>query len=316
MNVLKLKDIHYSVRPHFWSKSHHILKGVDLEVEEGSIFGFLGPNGAGKTTTIKTILGLVTPQKGQSTVLGGSIQDPLIRNKIGFTPEHPIFPDYLTCRELVQQHALLAGLTYRTARDVTAKVIDQVNLTHAADRKLRDYSKGMLQRTGLAQAIVGNPQFLILDEPMGGVDPVGRREIREIMLALRENGSTILFSTHILPDIETICDTVGILIDGVVRRCGPPDTLSSKSTESVEIIIITPSTPLTYEDFSFDITETPMGQFTKVNVEKIEYTDETIDRLRNKGAKIRKVNPIRPNLEDLFLEEFQTNSRVQESTNV
>ena len=315
MSILTLENIHYSVHPHFWSSTQHILKGVNLRVEEGSIFGFLGPNGAGKTTTIKAILGLITPQKGSINILGGSIEDRAIRSEIGFTPEHPIFPDHLTCRELVQQHALLAGLTYKEARKEASEVIGRVNLTHAADRKIRDYSKGMLQRTGLAQALVGKPKLLLLDEPMGGVDPIGRREIREIMMSLREQGSTVLFSTHILPDIEMICDSVGFLINGEVRRYGPPDQLIQKTSHSTEIIINTPAEPISNEDFSFNVTQHALGSFTRFTVQDLQHTDSAIDILRAKGSKISKVIPLRPSLEDLFLSELNTPPDSTETTN-
>jgi len=316
VQILELNDVHYSVRPHFWKKNQAILKGVSFNVHEGQIFGFLGPNGAGKTTSLKAALGLITPQQGEITILGGSIKDRQLRAQIGFMPEHPIFPDHLSSKELLLQHGLLAGLRYRDARKQTESILDKVNLTYAADRKLRHYSKGMLQRTGLAQAIIGSPRFILLDEPMGGVDPIGRREIREIMTNLRDQGTTILFSTHILPDVEMICDNVGILIDGAIRRTGTPNQLTSDTHNKVDIIATKPSSPLQSENLPFSLLQSSSGNIIKFQIEDSKHTHAAIDCIREAGGNIQAIQQIRQSLEELFMTEIQTPSPSAETPHV
>ena len=316
MPILELSDVHYSIRPHFWKKTQAILKGVSFNVHEGQIFGFLGPNGAGKTTSLKAALGLITPQQGEITILGGSIKDRQLRAQIGFMPEHPIFPEHLSSRELLLQHGLLAGLGYREAREQTDSILDKVNLSYAADRKLRHYSKGMLQRTGLGQAIIGNPKFVLLDEPMGGVDPIGRREIREIMTNLRDQGTTILFSTHNLPDVEMICDNVGILIDGAIRKTGTPNELTSNVHNKVDIIATQPSSPLKHESLPFSLVQSSSANITKFQIEDSENTHAAIDCIREAGGKIQAVQQIRKSLEELFMTEIQNPSPNTETSHV
>jgi ABC-2 type transport system ATP-binding protein len=302
MTVLELNNIHFSVKPHFWSKALTILKGVSLKVPEGCIYGFLGPNGAGKTTTLKVALGLVTPQQGSISILGKTMSDPEIRQKIGFTPEHPIFPEHLSAKELVVQHGLLAGLSRKNARFAADKVLEEVNLQHAATRKLRTYSKGMLQRAGLAQALVGQPQFLLLDEPMGGVDPVGRREIREIIVRLQDQGTTILFSTHILPDVEMICDQVGILIDGEIRKTGTPEELTAQSQSSVEVVVQFPHAQI--PALKTKAPHSSQGQRIIFTVASVQEANKLTDECRSHGGTIHSLTPLRRSLEDLFMTEF------------
>jgi ABC-2 type transport system ATP-binding protein len=309
MTVLELNNIHFSVKPHFWSKTLKILKGVSLNVPEGCIYGFLGPNGAGKTTTLKAILGLITPQQGSISILGKTMSDPQIRQKVGFTPEHPIFPDHLSATELVVQHGLLAGLSRKDARLAAQKVLEEVNLHHAANRKLRTYSKGMLQRTGLAQALVGQPQFVLLDEPMGGVDPVGRREIREIILRLQEQGTTVLFSTHILPDVEMICDQVGILIDGEIRKTGTPEELTTQSQSSIELVVEFPKDQV--PDLKTQCPHSSQGHRT-VSATSTQEANQLADECRCHGGTIYSLTPLRKSLEDFFMTEF-TQTKDEES---
>lgn len=302
MTVLELENIHFSVKPHFWSKALKILKGVSLKVPEGCIYGFLGPNGAGKTTTLKAILGLVTPQQGSVCILGKTMSDPEIRQKVGFTPEHPLFPEHLSAKELVVQHGLLAGLSRKNARLTADKVLEEVNLQHAANRKLRTYSKGMLQRAGLAQALVGQPQFVLLDEPMGGVDPVGRREIREIMVRLQEQGTTVLFSTHILPDVEMICDQVGILIDGEIRKTGTPEDLTTQSQSRIEVVVQFPHAQV--PTLKTKVPHSAQGQRIIFTASSALEANKLIDECRSHGGTIHSLTPLRKSLEDLFMTEF------------
>ena len=314
MTVLELNNIHFSVKPHFWSKALKILKGVSLDVPEGCIYGFLGPNGAGKTTTLKAILGLVTPQQGSISILGKTMSDPRIRQKVGFTPEHPIFPEHLSATELVVQHGLLAGLSRKDARLTAEKVLEEVNLHHAANRKLRTYSKGMLQRAGLAQALVGQPEFVLLDEPMGGVDPVGRREIREIIVRLQEQGTTVLFSTHILPDVEMICDQVGILIDGEIRKTGTPEELTTQSQSNIEVAVQFPNDQV--PALKTQCPHSSQGHRKVFTATSTQEANQLADECRSHGGTIHSLTPLRKSLEDLFMTEFaQTKDEESEGGN-
>src|SRR6185369_2454541 len=197
------------------------LDHLSLEVRRGEIFGFLGPNGAGKTTTLKLLMRLIYPTSGGARILGRAIDDVETHSRIGYLPENPYFYDYLTGRELLDYTAALFGMP----RDVIAtrgqELLALVGLDSArANRQLRKYSKGMLQRIGIAQALVNDPEVVFLDEPMSGLDPIGRREVRDLLLSLREQGKTVFFSSHILSDVEALCDRAAILSRGKLHRCG------------------------------------------------------------------------------------------------
>ncbi len=207
---------------------------LDLEVAEGEIYGFLGPNGSGKTTTIKLLLGLLRPTAGSAEVLGAAPRDLAHRSRLGYLPESPAFYDYLTGRELLDFCGRLAGLGGPELRRRTGELLGLVGLEHAADVRLRRYSKGMLQRAGLAQALLGDPRLLILDEPQSGLDPAGRKEVRDLILRLRAEGRTVLFSSHILADAEMICDRVGILRAGRLVAAGRLDELLQPRASAVE----------------------------------------------------------------------------------
>lgn len=228
------------MRPHFYARPRPLLKDVSFAVEQGEIFGFLGPNGAGKTTTIKILLNLLTPDQGHVHLNGAPCSSPTARASVGFLPERAFYPAHLTGFEFVLGHALLAGLDFSKAKACTLEVLERTGVSHAAKRRLHTYSKGMLQRTGLAQALVGDPDVVILDEPMSGLDPLGRREVRHIMQQLRSAGKTVFFSTHILPDVELICDKVGILVGGQLRRVGPLPQLIAGLAQHIEVTLSHP----------------------------------------------------------------------------
>ncbi len=201
-------------RTHFWQRPVTSLAGLDLAVRRGEILGLLGPNGAGKTTTIKLALGLIFPDAGEVRLMGRPASDPAARVRVGFLPENPWFPDDLTGRELVEFAGRLHGLPAAERRRRAAELLELVGLAHAADRAIRKYSKGMVQRAGMARALVADPEFVILDEPMSGLDPIGRREFRDLVLSLRDRGVTVLFASHVLADAEMLCDRVAILRQG------------------------------------------------------------------------------------------------------
>src|SRR5437588_1019771 len=212
MAAIQIEGLQKNYSVGFWhSKKRAGLKGLTLSVEEGEIFGCLGPNGAGKTTTLKLLMGLIYPSAGSAKILGMDISDPRVKAAIGFLPEQPYFYDYLTAAELLNYYAQLSGVSDTDRKRRVPGMLERVGLSEAADTQLRKFSKGMLQRVGIAQAIVHDPKILFLDEPMSGLDPVGRREVRDLIQSLHDEGKTIFFSTHILSDAETLCHRVAVL---------------------------------------------------------------------------------------------------------
>src|ERR1700688_1269319 len=221
----------------FWRKRmRRSLDNLSLQVEEGEVFGFLGPNGAGKTTTLKLLMGLTFPTAGSARIRGRSIDDIQMHREIGFLPEQPYFYDYLTARELLDYYARFSNYSAAERHERVVRFLDRVGLATAADVQLRKFSKGMLQRVGIAQAILHDPQVVFLDEPMSGLDPVGRREVRNIILDLKRQGRTIFFSTHILSDAEMLCDRVAVLVDGKLRGVCLPGAIFSVVVRGIEIL--------------------------------------------------------------------------------
>lgn len=232
--VIAIKDLTKDYEVGFWKKKKiRALDGLTLEVGRGQIFGFLGGNGAGKTTTIKILTRLLFPTSGLAKILGKDISDVGMHQSIGYCPENPYFYDYLTARELLMYFAELFGFNKAESRSRTEELLGKVGLEKKDwDKQLRKFSKGMLQRTGLAQSLVNDPEIVFLDEPMSGLDPMGRREIRELIAELRDKGKTVFMSTHILSDIEALCDEVAILRQGKLAATGKLSDLLYQSSES------------------------------------------------------------------------------------
>src|SRR5712675_2884456 len=261
-------------------KKRTSLEGLTMSVENGEVFGFLGPNGAGKSTTIKLLVGLIFPTAGTARILGKPISDISMHADIGYLPEQPYFYDYLTAAELLDYFARFYGMKAAERKERVAKMLKKVGLETAGKIQLRKYSKGMLQRVGLAQAILHDPKVVILDEPMSGLDPVGRREVRDIILELKRGGKTVLFSTHILTDAEMLCDRVGVIVGGKLREEGAPGTLVDMKTQGMEILFKlsgTSSAPLLSK-------ATRMGECYRLQVaEKELYA--AIEQLRAAGVR-------------------------------
>ena len=220
----------------FWARKVRAVNDVSLNVRRGEIFGLLGPNGAGKTTTLKLLLGLVSPSHGHALVSGEPAGSLAARRRLGYLPENPALYEFLTGVEYLHFAGRLAGLSRRDSRTAAERLIDMVGLSGRADRAVRRFSKGMTQRLGLAQALIGDPEIVVLDEPMSGLDPIGRKDVRDIIFRLRGEGRTILFSTHILSDVEAICDRVGIMIGSRLTDCGTLSSLLEPGVRSVEIV--------------------------------------------------------------------------------
>lgn len=234
--VIKTENLTKVFRTGFRGRRVTALKGLNLDVRRGEIFGFLGPNGAGKTTTIKILMGLIYPTDGKAWILNKELGDVKVKSRIGFLPEQPYFYDYLTSKEFLQFYGQLFGVKKEESRERIHTLLPMVGLENAADMQLRKFSKGMLQRIGIAQALINQPELVVLDEPMSGLDPIGRKEIRDIILRLKGEGRTIFFSTHIIPDVEMICDRLGILMHGELVNIGRLNDIIDTRIKSIEVI--------------------------------------------------------------------------------
>src|SRR5438874_4978126 len=276
------------------------LDGLSLTVEAGHIFGFLGANGAGKTTTLKLLMSLIFPTAGTARILDHDISDVSMRARIGYLPENPYFYDYLTAREFIDYCGQLFGFDKSMRARRTDEVLTRVNLDKKSwDRQLRKFSKGMLQRVGMAQALINDPEIVFLDEPMSGLDPVGRREVRDLIAALRSEGKTVFMCSHILSDIEVLCDSVAILKGGRLAHAGSLDELRSRETRLVEIIATDAAAEaLKQLNINGKVTETASGISIEVTDEK--EVDGVIAALRSVNGKLVSVQPVRQSLEELF----------------
>jgi ABC-2 type transport system ATP-binding protein len=285
----------------FRKKRVEAVKGVSFEVRRGEIFGFLGPNGAGKTTTIKMLTGLIAPSGGEAFLFGARVPSPEARRRIGFLPENPYVYPYLTPREFVELCGRLSGLSGARLATRAAEMLDKVKIAYAADRHVRRLSKGMLQRTGLAAALVADPEMLILDEPMSGLDPVGRKEVRDLIFAERDAGRTIFFSTHILSDVEAMCDRVAILREGRVVESGALRQLLRGDVLRTEVTLGGVGDALRERLEAAGFTLLPRPDAVEVEVEGEARVGELLRLALDGGAQVTRVMPRRETLEDLFL---------------
>jgi ABC-2 type transport system ATP-binding protein len=283
----------------FWrSRKLRSLDNLSLQVEDGEIFGFLGPNGAGKTTTLKLLMGLIFPTSGTARIHGRSIDDIGMHREIGYLPEQPYFYDYLTAHELLDYYARFSNYTAGERRERVGRLLERVGLASAANVQLRQYSKGMLQRAGIAQAILHDPKVVFLDEPMSGLDPVGRHEVRDIILELRKQGRTVFFSTHILSDAEMLCDRVAVLAGGKLQGVGAPGDIVSLEVHAMDVLFELPA--------GHDVPHALADNLTRIGARcRIEIPESelyaALDELRHCEARILSVSPVRPTLEDYFL---------------
>jgi ABC-2 type transport system ATP-binding protein len=291
----------------FWRKyPKQALRPLTLTVAPGEIFGYLGPNGAGKTTTLRLLMGLVKPTAGTATILGRSIHDPAIRGQIGFLPEQPYFYDYLTAAELLNYYAQLSGVPAGERRQRITAALDRIGLAKdAVNTQLRKFSKGMLQRVGIAQAILHDPKLVFLDEPMSGLDPIGRHEVRELIASLKEEGKTVFFSTHILSDAEALCDRVAIVANGQLRGVGAVAELTANVGGKVEVIW--EGNAAIHAIQALGGNPHVAGEMIRAVVDDSE-VDRIIDVLRVNKARIISVIPIRTTLEDYFLKKLSQSS--------
>jgi ABC-2 type transport system ATP-binding protein len=287
----------------FWRKRpKRALFPLQLTVEDGEIFGFLGPNGAGKTTTLKLLMGLVYPTAGTARILGQDWTEPEVKAQIGFLPEQPYFYDYLTAHELLDYYGQLSGVPARERSRRVDAVLHQVSLPDVKGLQLRKFSKGMLQRVGIAQAILHDPKVVFFDEPMSGLDPMGRREVRDLMEQLKQEGKTVFFSTHILSDAETLCDRVAIIHQGELLRVGAVEDLTSSVQGKVEVIWHGTQVPASIKALGAECHVT--GDRVRAIISENQQ-DAVIDALRRERLRLIAITPVRTSLEAYFVEKLR-----------
>src|SRR3984885_3881617 len=296
----------------FWRKRPKCaLRPLHLQVEQGEIFGFLGPNGAGKTTTLKMLMGLVFPTGGTAKILGMEINDPRMKAQIGFLPEQPYFYDYLTARELLEYFAGLSGVAAKERSRRAEAMLVRVGLKDVGGVQLRKFSKGMLQRVGIAQAIIHEPKVVFFDEPMSGLDPMGRREVRDLMDQLRHEGKTVFFSTHILSDAEALCDRVAIINLGELQGVGAVADLTSSVEGKVEVIWQGTQIPASMKALGAECHIT--GDTVRVIIDETQQ-DAAIDALRRERLRLISLTPVRTSLETYFIEKLRRAETTAAST--
>ena len=307
--AIEIKDLSKDYETGFWKKKKvRALDGLSLEVPRGRIFGFLGGNGAGKTTTIKLLMGLIFPSEGSARILGHDITDVSMHTRIGYCPENPYFYDYLTALELMDYFGRLFAFEEKVRRNKTRELLSAVGLDEKAwKRQLRKYSKGMLQRVGLAQALINDPEIVFLDEPMSGLDPVGRREVRELIAGLREKGTTVFMSTHILSDIEALCDEVAILRQGKLAAAGDLKDLLESSGESrvLEISVQGVDADTIKDDIDMIAGATLISEPHGAVIQVLDESDidAVLKVTREAGGRLASIQPVKQSLEELFVRE-------------
>jgi ABC-2 type transport system ATP-binding protein len=303
MPAIETEELTKDYQIGFWRpKPYRALDRLTLTVGEGEVFGFLGPNGAGKSTTLKLLMGLIFPTSGVARILGKPVGDLSIRRRYGFLPENPSFYEYLSAEELLTYFASLHGLAGDERKRRVSHVLDEVSIGSERRLKLRSYSKGMIQRVGVAQALLNEPSLVFFDEPMSGLDPLGRRDLRQLMLRLRDRGATIFFSSHILSDAEALCSRVGIVAQGRLVAEGRLTDIVAFETRGWELVVshlpeavratiaprVTAMTPLSNERYTLELS---IG----------ESPERIIQELAQHSVHVVSLNPIRTTLEDYFV---------------
>ena len=307
MSIVEIENLTKDYEIGFWRKRKvRALDGLSLSVEAGEIFGFLGANGAGKTTTLKLLMRLTFPTAGKARILGTDIDNVAMHQRIGYLPENPYFYDYLTAREFLEYCAELFGQPRILRKQQAEDLLSRVHLDEKRwNTQLRKFSKGMLQRVGLAQALINDPEIVFLDEPMSGLDPIGRREVRDLIASLRQTGKTVFMCSHILSDIEVLCDRVAILKKGKLAHLGRLNDLRQQrgDTNLVEIVVTGTNVQSLLAQLpdseKFAVTETAGGLNVQVSEERD--VDAVIAALRKVDGKLVSVQPVRQSLEELFV---------------
>jgi ABC-2 type transport system ATP-binding protein len=300
--VIQLEGLTKDYAIGFWrARPYRALDALTLDVQHGEVFGCLGPNGAGKSTTLKLLMGLVFPTAGSARILGRPTSDVAVRRRIGFLPENPVFYDYLTGEELLTYFAQLCGISSADARRRSTSLLDRVGI--GAERRLaiRRYSKGMVQRLGVAQALVNDPEVVFLDEPMSGLDPLGRRDVRSLILQLRDEGRTVFFSSHILPDAETLCSRVAILAAGRLQALGSMHELVELRIRGWDLLLDgVPSALQAALAAQHDVTVVGEGR-CHVHLLPPAAPEALLPEVTAAGARVLSLTAVRETLEDVFV---------------
>ncbi len=300
--IIHVRDIVKDFRPGFGIRKKRVLHGISFDVAAGEIFGFVGPNGAGKTTTLKVLMGLIRATSGSASILGHDVTETAFRREIGFLPENAYFYDYLTGRELLEFYARLSGVPAARRADRVSTLLDWVGLTDAAEVRVRAYSKGMAQRVGIAQALVHDPSVVFLDEPMSGLDPIGRKEIRDLIIRLRSEGKTVFMNTHILSDVEMVCDRVAIIVHGRIRYQGRTEEFLSDGEQMCEIVVAGVSSELASKlEEDFEAPLRGVGERIEMRVKEKQVEAVLAAVLEDRGQ-VMAVTPQRVSLESIFMD--------------
>lgn len=298
---LQVKDLFKTFDEGLFEPKKEVLKGVSFEVRKGETFGFLGPNGAGKTTTIKAITDLIFPDSGEITIGGLPYNSMEAKKKIGFMPENPYFYNHLTGVEFLSFYAQLLGVDRKRAGRRIEELLVAVGLEGRAEGKMQTFSKGMLQRIALAQALLGEPEILILDEPLSGLDPIGRRDVRDIIMRLATEGTTIFFSSHVIPDVETICDCVAVLIDGRVKAVGQVKEIVAHEVDHYELTFtgVDPAKLRTPFVAGHQGSDNAWIRISSENRQKV------IQELAEAGGHLISLVPVRSTLEEFLMSHYE-----------
>jgi len=300
--VILSKGLSKTYRTGFWkTKSVLALDSLSLEVFENEIFGCLGPNGAGKSTTLKLLMSLIYPTAGYAEILGKPVASIEARRLIGYLPESPYFYEYLTAEEFLTYYGSLFGYSKSELKSRVARLLKLTDVFHARKLQLRKFSKGMLQRVGIAQAIINDPKVVFLDEPMSGLDPIGRREIRDLILQLKAEGKTIFFSTHILNDVETLCDRVAILNRGKLIGSGTLSKLFVQDVSHIDLVVSGISPEKLRGLVGVEIPVSTNGSTSRLSLSPQAGLTDIIAGIERASGKIVSVNPARQTIEDYFL---------------
>jgi len=311
-SVVSVQAVTKDFRPGFGLKTKRVLDGVSFEVARGEIFGFVGPNGAGKTTTLKLLMGLIRATSGKATILGCDVSESEFRRHIGFLPENPYFYSFLTGRETLHFYARLSGVPSASRAARVEEVLRWVGLEHAAGQRLRTYSKGMCQRVGVAQALIHDPSVVFLDEPMSGLDPLGRKDIRDIILRLKSDGKTVFMTTHILSDVEMVCDRVVIIVGGRIQYEGRIDEFLGEDELRTDVVFSSlPAAVATQIEATFEASFKGLGERVEIQV-----PDKQVSRLLKMaleaGGEVISVTKNRVSLESVFLEAVAESRRRED----
>lgn len=307
--AIRMHQLVKDYRSGFWMRRHRALHELDLNVYTGESFGFVGPNGAGKTTTIKILAGLQDSTSGVAEILGQSVKEASARQNLGFLPERPYFYVHLTGREVLHFYGQLFGLSKALRQSRIGELLERTKMKEAADLPLKEYSKGMLQRIGLCQSLIHDPRLIILDEPMSGLDPLGRALVRDIIVEEQSKGKTIFFSSHVLSDVQSICSRVGIIVGGRLRGVGTVNELIGEHIEWVDCVVHfdLKTSPVEFSHFNCLHQD---GSILRFRLQPEEVSD-FLDQLQRSGGDLKELTPHRKTLEAVLVDEMKRSGESQ-----